>query len=120
LFQEELNFSDNSNDTMWYYDIPSKITMILLSFYQNTDVVKATLKEKRSKNTQRRRKPRSIIYVFDHKSDNSIAFSYNLPRITTPLKEESQECIREWLSPVKGGYHNIQVSEKAFRALNIA
>lgn len=120
LFQEELNFSDNSKDRMWYYDIPSKITMILLSFYQNTDVVKATLKEKRGKNTQRRRKPRSIIYVFDHKLDNSIAFSHNLPRITTPLKAESQECIREWLSPVKGGHHNIQVSEEAFRALNIA
>lgn len=121
LFKEELHFSDNIVDIMWYYDIPSKITMILLSFYQDTDVVKATLKERNSKQTTRKGgKTQSIIYVFDHKLYNSIAFSHNIPRITAPSKAESQECIREWLSPVKGGHYNIQVSEEAFRALNIA
>ena len=120
LFKEELHFSDNASDIKWYYDIPSKITMILLSFYQDTDIVKATLKERSSKQTRKKGKTLSIIYVFDHKLDNSIAFSHNLPKITPPLKAESQECIREWLSPVKGGHYNIQVSEQAFTALNIA
>jgi hypothetical protein len=120
LFKEELHFSDNPTNIKWYYDIPSKITMILLSFYQNTDVVKATLKEKSSKRTRKNVKNTSIIYVFDHKLDNSIAFSHNLPRITPPLKADSQKCIIEWLSPVKGGHHNIQVSDEAFRALNMA
>ena len=120
LFKEELHFSDNAEDIIWYYDIPSKITMVLLSFYQETDIVKMTLKEKSSKQTRKSGKKSSIIYVFDHKLDNSIGFSHNLPRITPPSKAESQECISEWLSPVKGGHCNIQVSDEAFRALNIA
>ena len=121
LFKEELHFSENPAHIKWYYDITSKITMILLSFYQNTDIVKETLEEKSSKRNRKKGKiTTSIIYVFDHKLDNSIAFSHNLPRITPPSKADSQESIGEWVSPVKGGHHNIQVSDEAFRSLNMA
>lgn len=123
LFKEELNFSNDPANIKWYYDAPSKITMILLSFYQNTDVVKATLKERGLNKTQSGKKvvkKESIIYVFDHKLDNSIAFSHNLPRIIPPLKAESKENINEWLAPVRDGHHNIQFSDQAFIALNIA
>ena len=43
-----------------------------------------------------------------------------LPRILPPLKAESRESVQEWISPVKGGHHNIQVSNQALTTLNIA
>ena len=62
----------------------------------------------------------NIIFVFDHKLDNSIAFSHNLPRILRLFKADSKESIEKWITPVKDGHHNVQVSNEALMTLNIA
>jgi len=58
--------------------------------------------------------------VFDHKLDNSIAFLHNLPRILRLFKADSKESIEKWITPVKDGHHNVQVSNEALMTLNIA
>merc|ERR1712117_547383 len=82
---------------------------ILLYMFESTDVVKKTLIEK-IEGTQ---KKTNKIYIFNHKLDNSISFSENLPRIIPPLKAETSQCAYKWISPVKQGDCNIQLSEKA-------
>lgn len=57
--------------------------------------------------------------MFDHKLDNSIAFLHNLPRILRLFKADSKESIEKWITPVKDGHHNVQVSNEALMTLNI-
>lgn len=120
LFKEELRFSSSKPEIQWFFTEPSTITMILLSMYQETDVIKTTFKEKSIKAGRGKNGKDSIIYVFNHKLDNSISFSHNLPSILPPIKADSKESIEDWLSPVKDGHSNIQVSSEALATLNIA
>ena len=120
LFREELKFTTSKTVIQCFFAEPNTITMILLSMYQETAIVKTTFKEKGRKAGSTKAAKDNIIYVFNHKLDNSISFSHNLPRILPPLKADSKESIEEWLSPVKDGHHNIQVSNEALTTLNIA
>ena len=120
LFKEELRFSSSKPEIQWFFTEPGTITMILLSMYQETDVVKTTFKEKSIKAGPGKKAKDNIIYVFNHKLDNSISFSHNLPSILPPIKADSKESIIDWLSPVKDGHSNIQVSTEALATLNIA
>ena len=93
----------------------SKLAMVLLSLFQETDVIKSTYKLNSNK-----LKKNHIIYVFDHKLDNSISFTHNIPRITPPLKGDTEENIEDWVAQIKEGISNVQVSTEASEALNIA
>ena len=91
------------------------ITEILLSMFESTDVIKSKQIEK-IKGTNKINQ----VYIFNHKLDNSIAFSKHLPRIIPPVKAETSESVSEWISPIKKGNFNVQVSKEALAALNNA
>ena len=84
-------------NNIWYL-LSLDITEILFSMFESTDVVKSRQIEK-IKGTNKTNQ----VYVFNHKLDNSIAFSKNLPRIVPPVKAETSECVSEWVAPVKKG-----------------
>lgn len=92
----------------------SEIAHIFLGILEGTPVIKESFID-----NSRRRKSHKI-YVFDHKLDNSIAFSKHLPRIIPPKKGETSSCVESWIAPVKRGTFNVQVSENALTALNNA
>ena len=114
LFKQERLSHCFETDTPWFFET-SQISMILLVLFQETDVIKFVFKEKSTKLNREH-----IIFVFDHKLDNSIAFSHNLPRIIPPLKADSEKGILDWVLPVKEGRHNIQISKNALKSLNNA
>ena len=115
-----LNLQKKGKDgNPWFFE-PGKITMILLVLFEETDAVIEVRKEKGKKLGSKKKKKDMILYVLNPSLDNSIAFSHNLPRIIPPLKAESTKCIHEWVTPVKRGHHNIQVSDEAIKVLNIA
>lgn len=114
LFKQEKMSNFFATDSPWFFE-SSQIAMVLLALFQETGVVKFVFKEKSAKLNREH-----IIFVLDHKLDNSIAFSHNLPRILLPLKGDSKENVSEWIAPVKEGSHNIQVSKQALDSLNIA
>lgn len=99
LFKEELNFSGSNPEVQqWFFAEPNTITMILLSMFQETDIVKTTFKEKSKKSGPGKKFKDNIIYVFNHKLDNSISFSHNLPRILPRIKADSKQTVEDWLS----------------------
>lgn len=103
-----------SKDFNWFL-LSIDITEILLFMFEETDVIKSKHIEKikGSKKTNK-------IYIFNHKLDNSISFSENLPRIIPPVKAEISKAARDWVSPIKKGDFNIQLSNEALLALNNA
>ena len=78
------------------YLLSIDLTEIFLYMFESTDVIKSTRIEK-VKGTRKTNK----IYIFNHKLDNSIFFSENLPSISPPVKSESSKSAFEWISPVK-------------------
>ena len=113
IFREEYSLTSTKEDIQCFFAEPNTITFVLLSLYQETSIVKTTFKEKGQKAGPGKAGKDSIIFVFDHKLDDSTAFSHNLPRILSPLKADSKNTVEEWISPVKDGHHNVQVSNEA-------
>ena len=101
---------------IWYFE-STYLTHLLLSFFEETGVIKHIYKEKTRKPAKYKE---YIIYVFNHKLDNSIASAHNIPRILPPSIAESKDEVVDWIAPVKNGYHNIQVSDEAIKSLHIA
>jgi len=120
IFREEYSLTSTKEDIQCFFAEPNTITLVLLSLYQETSIVKTTFKEKGQKAGPGKAGKDSIIFVFDHKLDDSTAFSHNLPRILSPLKADSKNTVEEWISPVKDGHHNVQVSNEALMTLNLA
>ena len=102
------------HENKWYL-LSTDLIQIFLSFLELTTLIKykETEKKKSSNKTV-------TVYTFNHKLDNSIAFSKNLPRIIPPVKAETSKCVYEWISPVKRGTYNVQASKEALSSLNIA
>jgi hypothetical protein len=94
----------------------TEIAHILIDILEGTSVIKDVVIEKSKKEKLKTH----TVFIFDHKLDNSIAFSKHLPRIIPPKKAESSQSIYSWVAPLKRGTFNVQVSEDALTALNNA
>ena len=114
-FKAEIPLKFKKSKAFEWFLLSVDITEILLYMFEETDVIKSKHIEKikGSKKTNK-------IYIFNHKLDNSISFSENLPRIIPPVKAETSKAARDWVSPIKKGDFNIQLSDEALLALNNA
>lgn len=121
LFKEELSIARTQYELRNFFELPSNITLQLLSFFERTEVVKKQIRERsRKRRGSSKTVKENIIYVFNHKLDISISFSHNLPRILPPDSALTKESVRDWITPVKDGHHDVRVGDKAVRALNLA
>lgn len=77
---------------MWLVNT-SEIAHILLNILEATPIIKEIVIDKTKINKKNIKSHK--IYIFDHKLDNSIAFSKHLPRIISPKKAESSYCVEE-------------------------
>jgi hypothetical protein len=96
---------------------PDDVTYVFLQFLAETEVVLRV--EKEQKLIRSGKISDVIVYVFNRKLDSSLGWSENLPRITPPQKASIDNCVKEWISPVKGGSIEVEVSRQARRSLNI-
>lgn len=106
-----------SNTRNRWFGLKDEIGYILMMFLEQTEVISEVVKEKRV--IRSKKEVDVYIYIFNHKMDNSLSFSENLPRITPPSRAHSSRCVQDWVSPVKGGEIIIKASNEAIRSLNI-
>ena len=104
-----------SAETRWV-GIPDELSYALLKMLAETEVVLRV--EKQAKIIRSGKVSDVIIYVFDRKMDSSLGWSENLPRITPPPLA-TEDSVKQWISPVRGGTSEAEVSDQAMLSLNI-
>lgn len=115
-FKKNLHFEKNVKKNSWFLEADI-ITIISLSFFERTSVVKSVEMLNTRNESQ---DAKSIVFVFDHRLDNSVSYFEHIPRVVPPAKAETKDNIRDWISPIKDGKSNVLPSDEAVLALNIA